>query len=329
MNNFTGCILSLLVSIALPISANVSASEDETLKEKIVDAAQNIDRLPFVDFNALISGRPGDRYTAMRERPTAFHALHTDPRFSFSMYFPEGFLESPDDYRLLVLIHGSGRNAGEYRNAFKEYADRNKFVLLAPLFPVGVYGNGYADGYKFLSEKETRYDLVLLEMVEELSKACSCDFGRFYLYGFSGGGQFAHRFLYVHPEHLKSVSIGAPGLATKINDSSPWFFGTAGFAEKFGTELDLDAIKTVPVQIIVGDQDVRPMPVPNAYKGIVAELVGEYGDNRLENMKVLQDHYAQMGLQTELKVISGVGHEGLKMAPYVMGFFVDVRNRSK
>lgn len=325
MNCFRSLCFCLLASLLWSGPASASQPDSGGLRERIVSAAQMLDRSPYIDFNAMIAGDAGDRYSAMRARPTAFHALYSDPRFSFSMYFPEGFLEQPDDYQLLVLIHGSGRNAGAYRDTFKRYADENKYVLLAPLFPVGVYGNGYADGYKFLSEREVRYDQVLQQMVQEVYAACRCDLGAFHLYGFSGGGQFAHRFLYLHPEQLRSVSIGAPGLVTKINDQNPWFFGTGGVDRTFEADVNLDAIRRVPVQIIVGSLDTEPFSVPDAYRGVVEELLGEHGDTRLENMRILQKHYEQMGLDSRLVVVEGAAHEGLKMAPYVMEFFMSVR----
>jgi len=238
---------------------------------------------------------------------------------------PSGFLENPKEYKLLVAVHGSGRTAAKYRDAFADFADEHKFVVIAPLFPIGIYGNGYADGYKFLKERDTRYDQLLLDMVADLNEACRCDLGKFYLFGFSGGGQFAHRFAYLHPDKLQAVSIGAPGLATKLDDTKPWPFGTADTDKRLGSAIDIDALRKLPIQIIVGDQDNKDFQMPEKFKLVAEKLFGKYGSNRLENMKLLQENYVSNGLDSRLEIVKGVGHEGAKMARNVEGFFLMVR----
>ena len=49
-------------------------------------------------------------------------------------------------------------------------------------------------------------------------------------FGFSGGAQFAHRFLYIHPGRLRAVSLGAPGLVTMLDETRAWWVGTGGMA---------------------------------------------------------------------------------------------------
>jgi len=65
--------------------------------------------------------------------------------------------------------------------------------------------------FKFIQYQDIRFDQVLLDIVDEVGERFNLDTDRFCLHGFSGGGQFTHRFLYLHPDRLAAASIGAPG----------------------------------------------------------------------------------------------------------------------
>jgi hypothetical protein len=74
--------------------------------------------------------------------------------------------------------------------------------------------------------------------------------------GFSGGAQFAHRFFYLHPERLHAVSIGAPGRATKLDESMIWPRGIKDIYEKFSRRVDVAKLREVKaIQLVVGEKD--------------------------------------------------------------------------
>jgi pimeloyl-ACP methyl ester carboxylesterase len=259
-------------------------------------------------------------FESLRKRPHAFHALRADPRVSFTLYVPAGFFQDPTDYSLIVSVHGSGRNAHAYRDAFMTLADNEKCVVLAPLFPVGVCADGFSDGYKYLAEQDCRYDLLLLHMVTDVQEALAFDFGKFYLFGFSGGGQFAHRFFYLHPHTLAGVSIGAPGICTRLDNSRKWWFGTQDLVERFNIELDLPALRRVKVQLVVGDCDLEEFIIPQRLASFVSGL-GNIGRNRVERINLLKEHYDSVGIDSQLDIVAGVAHEGLKVTGTVQAFF--------
>jgi pimeloyl-ACP methyl ester carboxylesterase len=318
--------MKLIVACFLLVASLAAhAEKEDPSAAAFMRAASELDTSQFTDFSSLLAGRRGDWRSIIKSRPGAFHALRSEPRVSYTLHIPKGFFDEPDEYKLLVAVHGSARTAEKYRDAFAAFADQQKFVVLAPLFPIGIYGNGFADGYKILKEQETRYDKLLLDMVADLNETCSCNLGKFYLFGFSGGGQFAQRFLYLHPEKVAAASIGAPGLATKIDERRPWFFGTANMDKKLGAAINLEELRKVPIQIIVGDKDIKKFEIPEKFQAVASKLLGRYGSNRLENMKTLQENYLQHGLDSKLEIVEGVGHEGTKMAPHVESFFLDIR----
>ncbi len=94
-----------------------------------------------------------------------------------------------------------------------------------------------------MQEGDIRYDHILLAMVDEVGERLGRTFADFMLFGFSGGGHFAHRFFYLHPQRLSAVSIGAPGAVTLIDDQRDYWVGTRDLAARFGTAIDLPAMR--------------------------------------------------------------------------------------
>ena len=247
-------------------------------------------------------------------------ACKADPRFSYCFYVPPSFDEAPEEHRLVVAVHGTGRDASGYRDRFAPFAQYNKCVVLAPLFPIGVRGDDHADGYKYIAEKEIRYDHVLLSMVEELGAALGRRFDTFNLFGFSGGGHFAHRFLYLWPDKLDAVAVGAPGGVTRIDDTRDFWLGTRNFEALFGKPLDLPAIRKVPVQLVVGACDVEEFTYPPQFAAFI-EGMGDIGKNRIERNTKLFENYQAHGLDVRQTIVPKVAHDGPKVVDAVTAFF--------
>ena len=146
------------------------------------------------------SGIPDPRGNKLYDfEETTVYAYAGDPRFSYCLYVPPDLLGAPGAGRggagdsaagphplggpgappeLLVMVHGTGRAFTRYRDALSEFGRWNRCIVLCPLFPVGVMGDGNRDGFKHLREGDIRYDLVLLGMVDEVA-ARSMGEGRF------------------------------------------------------------------------------------------------------------------------------------------------------
>ena len=107
-----------------------------------------------------------------------------------------------------------------------------------------------------------------------------------------------NRFLFVHPERLKAVSIGAPGRPTFLNSNEDYFWGIRDFKVYFDKDPDLEKICKIPVQITVGERDTA--------------FIGDspYGSNRLERMKSLKANLEANGLSVCLEILSGLEHGG-------------------
>lgn len=258
---------------------------------------------------------------------TVLHASQADQRFSYCLYVPHSYREyETRSYPLAVIVHGTERQPQTYRDAFADFAERHQCVLLAPLFPCGVIEPYYElHNYKFIRFHDIRYDLLMLDIVAEVAAMYRLECERFLLFGFSGGGQFVHRFFYLHPNRLRAVSIGAPGWVTLLDSERDWWAGTRNFEEHFGQPLDLDTMRQTPVQMVIGGEDLDSWDViiPEGSRYWMAGA-NDAGGTRIARIETLKASYEQAGIAVRLDIVPGVGHDGLQVLVPVQQFFGDV-----
>lgn len=261
---------------------------------------------------------------------TSLHAARVDERFSYCLYVPTTYAEhETKSYPLIVVVHGTERGAQAYRDAFADFAEQHEAIVLAPLFPCGIVESGLEyHNYKFIHFHDIRFDLVLLAMIEELGEMYRIDAGRFLLFGFSGGGQFAHRFYYLHPERLLGVSIGAPGWVTLLDEERDWWVGVRDLEHQFGVRPNMQSLRDVPIQLVAGSDDIETWDVIIP-KGSRYWMPGanDAGRTRLDRLAALRDTFEQHGLTVRHDIVAGVGHEGLKVVGHVQEFFSSILAR--
>lgn len=246
-------------------------------------------------------------------------ASQYDQRLGYCLYVPEdlGGERAP----LVVIQHGTERNAAIYRDRLRTFADENRVVVLAPLFPAGIIDPDDLHNYKFIDYKGIRYDHALLAMVDEVAARCPVAPEKFYLHGFSGGGQFAHRFFYLHPDRLAGLSIGAPGRVTQLDDGLPWWLGTKDVEERFGRPVDLDALRRVPVLMVIGEDDVETWEINNPGESNWMDGAEQTGGTRIERLRTLERNFLAHGIDVRFESVPGVAHRASLVLPVVKDFF--------
>lgn len=259
-----------------------------------------------------------------RSGATTFFAAQCDQRFSYTLYVPAAYRDTGRVLPLVVIVHGTGRGAESYRDAFAEFAERHGCVVLCPLFPAGIVDPEDLHNFKFLAYRDIRYDLVLLDIVAEVAGRYRVDADRFLLHGFSGGGQFTHRFLYLHPERLAAASIGAPGRITLLDPERPWWLGTGDIRAQFGRDIDLDAVRRVPVQLVVGDADTETWEINNPGDSNWMDGADATGRTRIERLRALHRNFAEHGIDARFDLLPGVAHSGKAALPAVRDFFASI-----
>lgn len=258
----------------------------------------------------LPTGHPGRE--VLLGHTTAF-ASQSDQRFSYILYVPTTYDHDGPEHPLLVEVHGTDRSAETLRLALVDHAEKNATVVMAPLFPAGIEDPNDVDNYKFIKFGSTSFDEILLAMVDEVTARWNVDGSRFALHGFSGGGQFAHRFLYLHPRRLAAVSIASPGRVTMPDPDQPWPRGVADLDETFGTSLDVPSLTQVHVHVVVGELDddtaVWAMIDPS-----------EDESCRLDRARALGQALQSLGCTVRLDVVAGVAHQHGPLLGHVIDF---------
>lgn len=243
-------------------------------------------------------------------------ASKIDPRFSYSYRCAA---QVGPDTPILVVIHGNMRSVEKTRDAFSDFARWNNCVVVAPLFPVGVLGDDNKDGFKFIQEGEIRYDHVLLAIVEEVRGRLKLTSEKFGLFGFAGGAQFTNRFMLLHASRLWAASIAAPGSVTLLDFEKGWWIGVKDVAERLGVQIDLAALRSLPIQLIVGTADVDP----GTDESSKAWMQGgrEAGETAYERLLSLRSALKNHGVDAELDLIPRKGHELLDLVDTAKFFF--------
>lgn len=252
---------------------------------------------------------------------TTVFALQADQRFSYAMYVPAQAQTAEEGLPLVVIQHGTGRSSGQYRDLMAEFCERHGVVALAPLFPAGIEDPNDLHNYKFLEYRGIRFDELLLSMIEEVAERVPIDTEKFMLHGFSGGGQFAQRFLFVHPQRLSAVSIGAPGRLTMIDNTQDWWLGVRDFETRFGRSLDIDAIRRVPIQLLVGELDVETWETLDRSSSNWVDGLEKQGANRRERLENFRLNLADHDIDSQIDIMPGEAHNGRAAIPFANEFF--------
>jgi len=175
--------------------------------------------------------------------------LEQDPDQAYALYLPNTNLsEAP----VLVCVHGISRNAEEQVNNFSDYAEAHGIILVAPIFDAARFPDYQRLGRP---ERGERADLMLATILTEVGQHTGANIHRISLFGYSGGAQFAHRFMMAYPERVNAVVVAAAGWYTFPDSGIRYPRGIDATEHVTGTPFNLDRFLQIPVCALVGEHD--------------------------------------------------------------------------
>jgi pimeloyl-ACP methyl ester carboxylesterase len=181
-------------------------------------------------------------------------SLRDDPTQHYFVYVPH---KGGQGARLLVSVHGISRNAEETAVGFARRAERYGVVLVAPLFP----RDRFPDYQRLGREgRGDRADKVLDGILAEVGRLTGARTDKLYLFGYSGGAQFAHRYTMAYPERVASIVIGAAGWYTFPDQARTYPRGIRASRALPGLDLDPKKFLKVPACVLVGERDITRDP---------------------------------------------------------------------
>jgi poly(3-hydroxybutyrate) depolymerase len=128
-------------------------------------------------------------------------------------YLPQGLdvTKAP----IAFIIHGAHRSVEGVRDDWERHADKYGFMVIAPLFDKEQWNHFETAGMFSRSGKlgdKSKTSFYLIEhLFDAVKQATGNTTERYFLYGFSEGGQFTQRFVLFMPEarYVRAV-IGSP-----------------------------------------------------------------------------------------------------------------------
>lgn len=178
-----------------------------------------------------------------------FQSFPGSPARDYFVYVPH---RAEAGAPVVALVHGITRNAAEHIFRFSREAERAGAILIAPLFAKEAYGQ-----YQQVTDHHSgiRADVALLDILDAVADETGASAERVYLFGFSGGAQFAHRFMMLHPDRVAAVAIAAAGWYTTPDTSLAYPYGI-GSHPCPDARFYPDRFLSVPRHVFVGDQDI-------------------------------------------------------------------------
>ena len=208
---------------------------------------------------------------------------------------------------VLLVLHGMGGNGPDMARGLAADADRNGWVLVAPTIE-------YRD---WRDPEQVREDAsenlpALNALLEELPARTGLALEpRALVYGFSRGGQTAHRLALFYPDSVRRVATFSCGTYTlpaervrRGGGEVPLEFpyGVGDLARYQGEPFDAAAVRDVAFWLGVGGGDNQPGDVPRQWDPYI-------GTNRVERAQAFATALAQLDVPTTLTVFPGAAHE--------------------
>ncbi len=185
----------------------------------------------------------------------------------YFLYLP-ATTEPDKSYWLVVGVHGAKGN-GKGAGGLANWADKHDCIVVGPSFP--------HDGYQGLAHQS---DEQLIAIAKDVGKTYKLH-PKLFVAGFSGGSQYAHRFMLKHPQLVVGCAAHSGGT---------WETGGVN-----------PAAKAIPFVMSCGEKDTAKS-FPEATYG------------RLEWAKLFEAEAKKAGFFMDVKYFPDVGHSQCKEA---------------
>jgi poly(3-hydroxybutyrate) depolymerase len=186
---------------------------------------------------------------------------------------------------LVLVFHGTNRNADEYRDWAKVIADRTGGIVAAPLFdaktfPVDAYQLGGLMKKGAVQPKDGWTWSLVPKVADELRKREGRPDMPYYLIGHSAGGQFLIRLAGFVKTDAVRIVVSNPGSLLFPTEEMPFPYGFGELPKELGGESALKRFLAQPITLYLGTGDT--IQDKNFPKG---PLASKQGDSRYERGK--------------------------------------------
>lgn len=237
-------------------------------------------------------------------------------------YRPE---QSNERMKVVMVIHGAGRNAEDYLDAWIPFAEEDNLLVVAPEFgeehSIRVDGDwewrfqtGNLVGWFSKDVDEAAWYFTSVERLFTTVRDAVLDVEEHYvLFGHSAGGQFVHRMVLFQPDAQFDLAIAAnSGWYTYPSEEDAYPYGLAG--APYSKER-IQAAFARPLVVFLGTDDT---PDQGSFRTRASAM--EQGSDRVLRgegfFEFAQKKAAELGFnfQWRLEYAQGIGHDYRGMA---------------
>lgn len=221
------------------------------------------------------------------------------------VYVPKSARQG-DVLQVLIAAHGMGGKGSAFAAPLVEFADKYRWLLVAPDF-------AYRD---WRDPNQVRTDEVsitpgLVKLFDALPARTGWSTqDRLLLIGFSRGAQLATRFSLFFPEEVIGAAAMSAGTYTLPMETwqvegkealLPLPFGVGDLSKSLGRSFDPDAVKLLHFWIAVGGADNNAAELPKQWDPYL-------GNSRVTRAETFVRFLKELGADASLNVYGGVGH---------------------
>ena len=170
-------------------------------------------------------------------------------QMNYFVYIPEN---RQDGNKILYTIHGISRNAEEHIHGFIAQAEKFGTILVAPLFL-----KENAPRYQQLGTnvQQERADMAFDHVLQDVQEWLGMPPAPMRMFGFSGGGQFVHRYAMFYPKRVARIVLAAPGWYTFPDPDRQYPYGLKATKAWPQLSFSLEKFLQLPTMVLVGEED--------------------------------------------------------------------------
>jgi pimeloyl-ACP methyl ester carboxylesterase len=237
----------------------------------------------------------------------------------------EVFTHKPASYRdgpLIVVIHGSDRNAEEYRNYAIPLAERFHALVVAPLFDAARFdderykrGGGVTKAGRLQPREQWTFN-VITRLVAEVRRREGRPDLPYYVIGHSGGAQFTARMAMYLPGDARRFVAANAGSYTFPDPGVKFPYGLGGLPPELADDDTLRRYLAAPLTLYLGTGDVLQLESDGFDFSLPAMQQGPHrlarGHHFFDTMQSLA---ARRGWTFNWRLVEtpGIAHSGEKM----------------
>jgi pimeloyl-ACP methyl ester carboxylesterase len=250
----------------------------------------------------------------------------------YYVYVPANVLADPKKGKLLISVHGySGRKDDQVgrkrvRRAAERWvhlADNNGWIVISPHFDRTRFNNDY----QRLNVGGTRSDIRLNQIIAEVKrKLTGLRPEKLLFFGFSGGGQFVHRYAVFNPGRIERAVVAAAGWYLWPDATLPYPIGIEPNSLKNLPKAQILELCKLNLLILVGEHDAEQGAFKRQVRGYnLMAIQGEGRRLRAENWIESLKQFSQLGekeFKITFEIASNTGHSISKRLKKLAGKYL-------